>query len=202
MHFASFRAFLLQVHYSLYHSLNYYHPIALTPIVIRCFQRIVIANIEETILDAVVPLQFEYHQNQSMEDSASHWQPRGQWHLTHGRMLLIDYSSAFNMVMPHKVSKKQLIFELTPTICNWELKFPRVGIHTFWIRTLSTGKPRTVCWAACCTQVHWTVIGSVVGTKLCTGWKWQIWWPDNKKTIFPLLKTRPRKWLLTQGGST
>ncbi|KAI4873821.1 hypothetical protein NFI96_014420, partial [Prochilodus magdalenae] len=42
--------------------LNDYRPVALTPIVMKCFERIVMSHIQETIPDNLDPLQFAYRQ--------------------------------------------------------------------------------------------------------------------------------------------
>ncbi|KAI4886148.1 hypothetical protein NFI96_000587 [Prochilodus magdalenae] len=51
--------------------LNDYHPVALTPIVMKCFERIVMSHIQETIPDTLDPLQFAYRQNRSNDDAVN-----------------------------------------------------------------------------------------------------------------------------------
>ena len=64
-------------------------------------------------------------------------------------MLFIDYSSAFNTVLPTKLAEKLLILGLAPSLCNWVLDFltdrpqiVRVGTQTSGTRTVSTGTPQ------------------------------------------------------------
>ena len=64
-------------------------------------------------------------------------------------MLFIDYSSAFNTVLPTKLAEKLLILGLTPSLCSWVLDFltdrpqtVRVGTRTSGTRTVSTGTPQ------------------------------------------------------------
>ena len=64
-------------------------------------------------------------------------------------MLFIDYSSAFNTVLPTGLAEKLLILGLTPSLCSWVLDFltdrpqtVRVGTRTSGTRTVSTGTPQ------------------------------------------------------------
>ena len=63
--------------------------------------------------------------------------------------LFIDYSSAFNTVLPTKLAEKLLILGLTPSLCSWVLDFltdrpqtVRVGTQTSGTRTVCTGTPQ------------------------------------------------------------
>ena len=42
---------------------------------------------------------------------------------TYVRMLFIDYSSAFNTIVPFKLVIKLETLDLDPTLCNWVLDF-------------------------------------------------------------------------------
>ncbi|KAK3538455.1 hypothetical protein QTP86_003706 [Hemibagrus guttatus] len=64
-------------------------------------------------------------------------------------MLFIDYSLAFNTVIPHRLSEKLLTLRLIPSLWNWVLNFlkdrpqsVRIGNWTSGIRTVSTGTPQ------------------------------------------------------------
>ncbi|KAI4883889.1 hypothetical protein NFI96_010254 [Prochilodus magdalenae] len=107
--------------------LNDYRPVALTPIVMKCFERIVMSHIQETIPDNLDPLQFAYRQNRSTDDAVNTAIHTALTHLegkdTYVRMLFIDYRSAFNTVIPTKLAGKLLTLGLTPTLCNWVLNF-------------------------------------------------------------------------------
>ena len=61
-------------------------------------------------------------------------------------MLLIDYSSAFNTIVPLKHITKQRTMGLNTSLCNWILDFlmgcpqvGRVGNNTSTMLTLNTG---------------------------------------------------------------
>ncbi|KAK3554577.1 hypothetical protein QTP70_025533 [Hemibagrus guttatus] len=133
--------------------LNDYRPIPLTPIVMKCFERIVMSHIKRNIPTSLDPFQFAYRQNRSTEDAVNAAIHTALTHLegndTYVRMLFIDYSSAFNTVIPHRLSEKLLTLGLAPSLCNWVLNFltdrlqsVRVGNRTSGIRTVSTGTPQ------------------------------------------------------------
>ncbi|KAK3570228.1 hypothetical protein QTP86_017148 [Hemibagrus guttatus] len=107
--------------------LNDYHPIALTPIAMKCSERIVMCHIKRNIPTTVDPFQFAYRQNRSTEDAVNAAIHTALTHLeskdTYVRMLFIDYSLAFNTVIPHRLSEKLLTLGLTPSLCNWMLNF-------------------------------------------------------------------------------
>jgi len=76
--------------------LNDYHPVALTPIALKCLERLVLlTHIKSIIPDSLDPLQFR-----SVDDVISLTLHTALEHLdrrdTYARLLFIDYSSAFN----------------------------------------------------------------------------------------------------------
>ena len=97
--------------------LNDYRPIALTSVIMKCFERLVKDHITSTLSDTLDPLQFAYCPNRSTDDAIaitlhtalSHPDKRN----IYVRMLYIDYSSAFNTIVPCK-----LILHPHPTPCN------------------------------------------------------------------------------------
>ncbi|KAI3369171.1 hypothetical protein L3Q82_026130 [Scortum barcoo] len=77
---------------------------------------------------------------------------------TYVRMLFIDYSSAFNTIVPSKLVTKLRDLGLNSALCDWILNFltsrpqaVRMGSTTSSTLTLNTGAPRAVCSALCCT---------------------------------------------------
>ena len=79
--------------------LNDYHPVALTSVAMKCFERLVMAHMNTIIPDTLDPLQFPYHTNRSTYDGISIALHTALSHLdksnTYLRMVFIDYSSAF-----------------------------------------------------------------------------------------------------------
>ena len=64
-------------------------------------------------------------------------------------MLFIDYSSAFNIIVPSKLITKLRTLGLNTSLCNWILDFlmgrtqvVRVGNNTSAMLTLNTGAPQ------------------------------------------------------------
>ncbi|KAI3368571.1 hypothetical protein L3Q82_025395, partial [Scortum barcoo] len=90
--------------------LNDYRPVALTSTIMKCFERLVKSFITSSIPDSLDPLQFAYRPNRSTEDAISLTLHTALSHLdqrdTYVRMLFIDYSSAFNTIVPSKLVTK------------------------------------------------------------------------------------------------
>ena len=103
--------------------LNDYRPIALTSVIMKCFERLVKNHITSTLPDTLDSLQFAYHPNTStgdaitMHTALSHLDKRN----TYVRMLFIDYSSAFNTIVP--VIKLETL-GLDPALCNMGTGLP------------------------------------------------------------------------------
>ncbi|KAK3529640.1 hypothetical protein QTP70_032517, partial [Hemibagrus guttatus] len=80
--------------------LNDYRPFALTPIVMKCFERLVMRHIKTQLLPSQDPLHFTYRLNRSTDNAITTTLHLSLTHLdnkdTYVRMLFIDFSSAFN----------------------------------------------------------------------------------------------------------
>ena len=76
----------------------------------KCFERMVMAHINTIIPETLDPLQFAYCPNRSTDDAISIALHSALSHLdkrnTYVRMLFIDYSSAFNTIVPSKLITK------------------------------------------------------------------------------------------------
>jgi gmma-aminobutyric acid receptor subunit gamma/cGMP-dependent protein kinase 2 len=80
-----------------------------------------------------------------MHTALSHLDKRN----TYVRMLFIDYSSAFNTIVPSKLILNPEALGLNPAICNWVLDFllghpqvVNVGNDTSTLLTLNIGAPQ------------------------------------------------------------
>ncbi len=133
--------------------LNDYRPIALTPIMMKCFERLVMNNIKNSLPNTLDPLQFAYRPNRSTDDAISSTLHLALTHLenkdSYVRMLFIDFSSAFNTIIPQQLINKLNLLGLNNSLCNWILDFltgrpqsVRVGHNTSSTTTLSTGAPQ------------------------------------------------------------
>nr|XP_055074620.1 uncharacterized protein LOC129454148 [Misgurnus anguillicaudatus] len=133
--------------------LNDYRPVALTSILMKCFERLVKRHIHSSLSASLDPLQFAYRSNRTTDDAISYTLHSALSHLdtkdAYIRMLFIDFSSAFNTIIPQQLfSKLRLLGISTPT-CNWILDFliertqsVRIGSRTSGSITLSTGAPQ------------------------------------------------------------
>ena len=121
--------------------LNDYRQVALTLIAMECFERLVINTVMPETLD---------HPNRSTDDAISITLHTALSHLnkrnTYVRMLFIDYSSAFNNIMPSMLINKLRTLGLNTSLYNWILDFltgspqvVRVGNNTSATLILNTG---------------------------------------------------------------
>eukprot|EP00061_Rhincodon_typus_P009362 g32811.t1 len=90
--------------------LNDYRSVALTSIIMKCLDRLVMAHIKSSLLDYLDPLHFTYRCNCSMEDAIFQALHFSLEHLdkkdSYVSLLLIDYSSTFNNIIPNKLISK------------------------------------------------------------------------------------------------
>lgn len=57
-------------------SLNDYHPVALTPVIMKCFERLIVQHIKDYLPPDLDPCQFAYRAKRSTDDATalqSHW---------------------------------------------------------------------------------------------------------------------------------
>ncbi len=134
-------------------------------------------------------------------------------------MLFIDFSSAFNTIIPQQLTHKLVQLGLNASLCNWLMDFPagrpqavRVGSNTSSTITLNTGAPKDVCWApssSLCwpttahrhttlnlfislrmTQLWWVSLATE--TRQTTGARWAAW-PGGAVTTISLWMWRKTK---------
>jgi hypothetical protein len=119
----------------------------------KCFERLVRTHICSTLPNTLDPFQFAYRPNRSTDDAIALATHATLSHLeksnTYVRMLFVDYSSAFNTIVPAKLVPKLRGLGLKTPLCNWILDFltsrpqvVRMGNHTSSSLTLSTGAPQ------------------------------------------------------------
>ncbi|XP_049331041.1 probable RNA-directed DNA polymerase from transposon BS [Astyanax mexicanus] len=129
-----------------------YRPVALTPIIMKCFERLVMRNIKTQLPSSLDALQFAYRPNRSTDDAITTTLHLSLTHLekdTYVRMLFIDFSSAFNTIIPQNLIRKLSSLGLNTPLCNWILDFltgrpqsVRFGGSTSSTITLNTGAPQ------------------------------------------------------------
>ncbi len=107
--------------------LNDYRPIALTPIITKCFESLVMHNIKTSLPNTLDPLQFAYWPNRSTDDAISSTLHLALTHLenidSYVRMLFINFSSVFNTIISQQLINKLNLLGLDNSLCNWILDF-------------------------------------------------------------------------------
>ncbi len=152
--------------------LNDYCPVALTSIVMKVFERLVKNHICSSIPVTLDPLQFAYRPNRSTDDTISHVLHSSLKNGNYVRLLFIDYSSAFNTLVPIK-----LAFKLTDLSLNSSLWLDSIFPH----RQISSGESRPVhlqlhhpehrsptalSWVSCSTLSTHTTVSSHSSTSI------------------------------------
>ncbi|KAK3539456.1 hypothetical protein QTP70_008511 [Hemibagrus guttatus] len=133
--------------------LNDYRPIALTPIIMKCFERLVKRHIKNLLPPSLDPMQFVYRPNRSTDDAISTTLHLALTHLdnkdTYVQMLFVDFRSAFNTIIPQHLIEKLSLLGTNTSLCNWILDFLtgrpqsiRIRNSISSITTLSTGAPQ------------------------------------------------------------
>ncbi len=134
--------------------LNDYRPVALTSTVIKVFEILLKKNICSSIPATLDPLQqFAYRPNRSTDDAISQVLHSSLTHIdskngNYVRLLFIDYSSAFNTIVPTKLAVKLSDLGLNTSLCDWIQDFltarpqvVKVGQFTSNSITLNIGAP-------------------------------------------------------------
>ncbi|KAI3365834.1 hypothetical protein L3Q82_000719 [Scortum barcoo] len=141
--------------------LNDYRPVALTSVVMKSFERLVLAHLKDITGPLLHPLLFAYRANRSVDDAVNMGLHYILQHLdspgTYARILFVDFSLAFNTIIPDILHSKlsQLTVMPAPN-CQWISNFltdrrqqVRLGSITSSTQTISTGAPRGVCSPHC-----------------------------------------------------
>ena len=134
-------------------SLNDYRPVALTSVVMKVLERIVLSQLKSATNHLLDPLQFAYRSGRSVDDAVSllmHYllnhadKPK-----SYARILFIDFSSAFNTIIPDKLHSKLLSLNVNPQLCHWLIDFLSNRTQSVRINglssnsiTLNTGAPQ------------------------------------------------------------
>lgn len=139
--------------------LNDYRPVALVSHFIKCLERLLLGHVKSGLSPSLDIHQFAYRANRSTDDAISSALHAALSHLdesnTHVRMLFVDFSSAFNTIIPSKLITKlgNLVenkdLNINSSVINWILDFLthrpqsiRLDGLTCSTLTLSTGVPQ------------------------------------------------------------
>src|SRR4029434_1191370 len=131
-----------------------YRPVALTSVImVKCFERLVKSLIFSSLPPTLDPMQFSYQSNRSRDDAIALTMHTALSHLDKGntyvRMLFIDYSSAFNTIIPSRLVSKLVDLGLSTPLCKWIYDFltgrplvVRIGDRTSSTVITNTGTPQ------------------------------------------------------------
>ncbi len=107
--------------------LNNYRPVALTSVVIKSFERLVLAYLKASTGPLMDPLQFAYRANGSVDDAVNMGLHFILQHLdrpgTFVRILFVDFSSAFNTIILDTLQNKLTQLSVPTSICQWITRF-------------------------------------------------------------------------------
>ncbi|KAL0149281.1 hypothetical protein M9458_055319, partial [Cirrhinus mrigala] len=117
------------------------------------FERLVVAYLKDITGPLLDPLQFAYRANRSVDDTVNMGLHYILQHLdkpgTYARILFVDFSSAFNTIIPDILQNKLSQLSVPASICQWITSFltdrqqlVRLGKLTSGTRTISTGAPQ------------------------------------------------------------
>ncbi len=149
--------------------LNDWRPVTLTPIFSKCFEKLIREHICSVLPASLDPLQLAYHSNRSTDDAIAFTLHTALSHLenknTYVRMLFVDYSSAFNTIVPATLVAKLQTLGLNRSLCSWILDFltgrsqvVRMGNNTSSPLILNTGAPQGCSSAHSCTPCTHTTV--------------------------------------------
>ncbi len=111
------------------------------------------AYLKDTTRPLMNSLQFAYRANRSVNNAVNmglHFNPQ---YLdrpgTYVRILFVDFSSAFNSIIPDTLQNKMTQLSVPTSVCQWITSFPtdrqqvvRLGKFSSSTRTISTGAPQ------------------------------------------------------------
>ena len=104
--------------------LNDFRPVVLTPIVMKCFEKLVKVILTQQTIEFLDSLQFAYLNNRSVEDAITcllhticqHLEQSG----TYVRVLFVDFSSAFNTIVSYFLTEiLHSGMDVNPSLCCW-----------------------------------------------------------------------------------
>ncbi len=159
--------------------LNDYRPVSLTSVAMKSFERLVLAYLKDSTGPLLDPLQFAYRANRSVDDAVNMGLHFILQHLdrprTYVRILFVDFSSAFNTIIPDTFQNKLTQLSVPTSVCQWITSFltdrhqlVRLGKFSSSTRTISTGALRAVFSPHCSSLSTWTT--AHLKTPLSSSW--------------------------------
>ncbi len=132
---------------------NDYRPVALMFVVMKLFERLVLAYLKACTEPLLDPLQFAYRSNRFVDVAVNMGLHFILQHLdrlgTYVRILFVDFSSAFNTIILDTIQNKLTPLSIPTSICQWINSFltdrqqvVRLGKLSSGTCTISTGVPQ------------------------------------------------------------
>ncbi len=192
---------------TLHHGLNDYRPVALMSVAIKSFERLVLAYLKASGGPWLDPLQFAYRANRSVDDAVNMGLHFILQHLdrpgTYARILFVDFSSAFNTIIPDTLQNKLTQLSVPTSVCQWINSFlsdrqqlVRLGKFSSSTRTISTGAPQGCVLSPLLLSLYTNDCTSKA--PLSSSWSLQMTphWSASSRTVTSLLTDRRlRSWL-------
>ena len=135
-------------------TLNDYRPVALTPVIMKCFEKIVKEILIVQTKEHQDPFQFAYRSKRCVDDALTYLLHTVIKHLeqinSYVRVLYADFSSAFNTIVPQfLIEKLHHVMKVNPYLSLWIGNFMsnrsqrvRLGEVVSDSRTLNVGAPQ------------------------------------------------------------
>ncbi len=201
--------------------LNDYRHMSLTSVVMKSFERLVLAYLKASTGPLLDPLQFAYRANRCVDDAVNMGLHYVLQHLdrpgTYVRILFVDFSSTFNTIIPDTLQNKLTQLSVPTFICQWinsiltdRQQLVKLGKFSSSTRTISTGAPQ------CC--VHSSLLFSLyindstskdssvklmkssrTVTSLLTDRKLRSWLSGAVLTTLSLTRSKQWRWSWTLG---
>ena len=119
----------------------------------KVFERFVLQILKSCTSEKLDQMQFAYRANRSVDDAVSLGLHHVLQHLessgTYARLLFVDFSSAFNTILPEKLHTKLVDLDVDPSLCKWILDFltdrpqsVKIGSSVSSTLTLNVGAPQ------------------------------------------------------------
>ncbi|KAK3556581.1 hypothetical protein QTP70_010778 [Hemibagrus guttatus] len=133
--------------------LNDYRPVAVTSVVMKSFERLVLSYLKDITDPLLDPLQFAYRADRSVDGAVNmalhfilqYLDSSGSY----ARILFVDFSSAFNTIVPALLRDKLFQLNVPDSMCSWitdfltdRQQFVRLGTHVSDLQHISTGSPQ------------------------------------------------------------
>ncbi len=122
---------------------------ALTPVVMKSFEKLVLAHLKDITGPSLDPLQFAYRANRSVDSVVNMGLHYVLQHLDRPGILFVDFSSAFNTIIPNQLLPKLTQLSVPTSVCQWINSFltDKQQLVRLWklsssTRTISTGAPQ------------------------------------------------------------